>query len=1774
MAYKPLLDPAVAEMSPNFYSAALKTQLSPEEQLMLNQNALAYKTAKTLLQYSNDKARNEFLQLDPMVQSAIRYMFPDKEQFMPKQNWLQSGYGKLVKGIGMGVTALSSPIIAGFQAAEMYGRAINLPYQLEQKREQGEKNILSLKVLSDTYYGKNNWRWDRVTDLEKKYGKALVTLARGVAEGRTPGEAIDLYGKFDKDMYAALQFMNNSPKRFDNFMRSVKVDAQVSWGRDIINKFVPTEAAADKAQTDSSHWAVKFTKFLGMDVTTKKGRLKAKEFTSGGLDGIYQIAIDPLSYVGIGLPVKTATLGTRGIKGVSIEEAGKLIGLKPKGERLADLYQIVSERAGTASAGIDWAFTQPDVRQLWDNEIGPLVKKYADSRTAAERSAIYNEIAYNYPDFANRKFIKELAHPEAKVFDANAAEKFFLEFDNFNRLLTSKVDGITYRRNGIPSAMFSRKIAVSAANAARAVFSKTANAKTSPEVLALIENEKELAMNVLTTVAKTDDDLINPMLPEVLEAAKDVTLTQKGLQKISETFSRSPGRILVGDAALDTVENFRSLAKQIFRPRVADALTEQFLDESIATQFTMIRNLYQSIMIKAGMMGSPGGEQHMATILASTFNPRGMGNTTRTEIPLDYMDEVLPAAFRMEQDVPVMTGKGIINLSQIQEGIAPLPYDEIYQYGAQSKLSQKINFVNAFGGITRNNIVRLYTDFWANQTLFPRLGIRSAVDEAFFMYLSAPLYNLRQYLSGTAIKPTRVLETITGSKEAIGMYRRGLYKVPMVGKLLDPTKKITPLQRYEGVKRLAKVESERLGYDVPESAISMSLIRQDVVRQAQEIYGDTLPKEMWENIRKLMKHNPQVLDSVVNSLAARASMSGKIDIDYIDTLFTPSNLSKMYEDFGLTATKNFRPIQVTEMGEKQIAIAHYRNFSNRFPYNSKTITKGVYLSPATAFFKNNGLRLGEAGKKDFNNARNELLEKIGVAFVKETNGFAITNEKTVKAFNDKFSSSVYSRQDGLNEADIARLHIERMLLDMRATFHGGPNAYNQKLMDVVNNRHKEIIDYRVQAQKGFEGAWEDATASLTFKEFENATVGFRPIGEINTDLISRGEVKDMKVFEEAKGLPELLMKFQNWTMEVMDAQVTGLYRQKALWIAYDKNMKDYKPLEKMYTDRYIKAGTKPREAANLAEKQVTEIAWKNAIEQVLQYVDNPNVRTNLATSVRSVARFYRATEDFYRRVYRSYGKTSLRTLYRLRLLNTGLDAAADIYEDDKGDKYIIFPTDTIINSAVEPVLRAFTGKEDLNIPTFNDLSLKLRLINPSFAPDAGQPALSGPIGAISTLTLQALTGGVVPFLERLNIISEKRAQTWQAKALNIEEFIGQVGLGNFADTMDFRKAITPMFYDTFLGAASAYLFDKAPFEDWERQQTSAINQAMRYHQAFGNGIDESASEDEKYKYQKGLKLSVANIIMAKTILGYISPGMPSFRETKEFPDFLKKIGITGFKPEFWDIYNGILRNADEDTSDVFDLAVATFVGKFPDKVIYTVPTSNREWKVVINTTGEVKDWAEKNSRFLDVYKELGWVYAPKVGEFNSDVYNFLESEGLISLPTFEEYLVRLQVAVDKEKYFSVQKELEEKLATTGIIQDRRELIDIAAKTKKDMLTANPYLEAEVNGNINERGELRTKFKAIAEANVDPRNPADEQTKKTMQLILEEVASFVNMAEDDYLSSRFDFTNLKEQKRIEVQAIIDEFVKTNPTIKEANRVVFKPLLNSYSRDAVQAGTGGK
>jgi len=1763
------LNPVVGEVSPNIYKAAIAANLPTDQQKIIEQIMYTYKTAQKLLKMSEKESRKDFLKLDPNIQKDINLLFATEKRFQPEQSLLGKATQAVTSGITKGFNFVFSPVIGAIKGVELYGKTLNTAGTGIKQLSQGKP--FSKQLLKDAFDGKNSWDWSRVATYEQKYGAAKVALARGLAEGRTPGESISLYGKgVDADMTEALIMMGDDPKKFDAMLQEIKQGAQFSPGRDKVESWVLADPNVDK-----NSWSYKLLKFAGIDMATPEGLVTAKKLVSGPIDATYQLMIDPLSYVGIGPILKGATGAYGGVKASLPEAVSRFGGIKTRGQKLSDQFSFLSEKQGL-DAGMDWVFKQKDVVTLWDKQLGPVIKRYADEPTEMGRGLIYREIRNDFPEWAELGVIKKLA--KNKAFDAKGAKKFFTDNDDAGLLMTGRVDGVSYRRNGIPVARRSRVLSSALNRTAKSIFDPSPATATTDEIIASGQKRLKTTTEILKKVADREEGLINPELSQLFELDSDLSKAQAALQKIQTLGSRAPGRIIYGEDAIKTIDDVRNLANLAMPQENADAFAEAFLNESPEIQLTMIRNLYAGVMLKAGLHGSARGEQLMDEILNATFNEKaGMFSTVRSEIPRSLVGLIHKSGVRYENDVAYQSSRGIVEPSQIANSIAPLPFDDIYQVASGSKLAEKFNFINFVGGATRNNAVRKFTDFWTTHTLFPRLGTRSAVDESFFAYFAHPTYMLRDFVfGGRGVR--KATETITGSKTTQGMYKRGLYypgksgkvwkipyRIPSILPKLDPTKKISGAERRDILQSIADDLSVKMKREVTLGEVHQRMVIDATVERAQEIYGDTLSKEAWAGLKRLMKHNPTYLDSMVNSVGAKSNLTGRIDSDYIESAIVSSTQTAALKELGLEQGSRYTELDVRKASKRAVSIAHFDNWSIRFPYNSEKIAEGVTLNPVNAFFRNGALKTNS----DFLRARDGILKDMGVERVPGgyEGEYIISNPDVTKAFNSSFSSTVYWRQIGNTEVDVARIHVEAMLIDMRNTFHGGPESFNQKLFDLVKSKRVAIVGKATQDEVLAPNSWANAAASITFKEFQDATIDHLPSVNIMTRLKNIGPEKDMQIFEEVSGWKGMYEKWQNWTMDVMDAVVTGFYRTPAVEIFYNKNLQTFAPYEKKFADRYYAQAKENTpnipdkilraRAKEHAEAQVTEMAMRDAIEKVIEYVDNPAIKTNLAVSVRSVGRFYRATEDFYRRVYRLFTKAPLQTIYRMRLLYQGLSASGDVYTDERGDQYIMFPTDTIINNAIEPVLRTLTGKPALQIPTFDNLTLKLRLINPSFSPDAGQPALAGPLASFSVL-------GIKAFLRELPLVPG--AENLRPTTTKFAEQFDSIALGQFGDRVSIRSALLPMFADSVWSTV-------LPTEK-DRQKSTAVIQAISYHQAFGNALPSNATVEETDKYLKKLRLSANNIIVARNMLGQISPGQPTIRDQKGLPDFIKKTGISSWKGAFWDIYNSVLETEGTEIGSAFDQAVAIFTGKNPGKLAYIIPRNTKEFKVFINKTNELKEWATNNKPFLDSYKEIGYLFAPNSGEYNPDVYAWMESEGLIDQPSFEDYLDSVRVAEDRQQYFAIEEDLNNKLKTPMSYINRRIAIDNATKNKSALLISNPLLDAEIGGSGKGRGELNVMFKALGEAINSTNTPIDKKTRSLMSLAVAEIAGFKALAEDKTAARFSDFADRKAAEKERITGILGELSKVSPAVREANRIIFTGLLNQYSRDTISAGTGGK
>lgn len=1787
-------DPAVAELNPNLYKAVLRSGLDAPSATQIQQMAWTQKKAKQLLRLSPEKAREEFLKLDPVVKSNIAYLYPGKEQFAPEAN--PNLFGKVVGGIAKGLTAgfkaTFSPVMEAIDLSEKYTQAQGTPYTTKRQVEQGAN--FSKKLLSDQFNGLNSWNWEIVEQYEEKYGKAVTTLARAYAEGRNTGQALDLYGTVDAEILQAITFSRDNPKSFQQIKSSLKQDAQISPGRDLTNKIMA-------GSRDGDYWAGVFDRFLGgmapyagIDVSTPEGRRQAELVTgktwmelererkskiSGKIDAAYRILADPLTYIGIGAPMKAIAKGVGGVK-VGVREAfSRFGGLKSKGQKLADQFLFVSENKGMEE-GYAFLFKKPEVAKLWNEQLGPSIKSFKEAKTDTEKAMILRRMKNDFPEWYDTNIIRKFA--KNNVFDAASAKDYFTTVDDTFAILNGNVDGISFTRNTIPYARRSRLLTSAVSRTAYNLF----NRRTPIDEVAQAEVQRLDALEILTKVGQKEGELLNPQIEDIFKINDSIKGARKIAFELGRAATRSPGPILWGEDADKTANAIRSTLSMVLPKDTAEALTLTLLDEPQDVQLTVVRNAQYGFMKKLGL-----SDDDALNILNKTYNESSLATLGRTPITPEFAEVMNKGAVIYDNDIPYMVSRGGIHPSQLKGGIAPLPFDELYQLSTKGTL-QKAGDANSkargllmtFNGLTRNSIVAKYNNFWSGYTLFPRLGMRTNVDESFFLALNQPTKMLMGWAKTKAGPEIAAQTALTGSSAGIGMYKGGFFAianklgVKINGKALDPRKVYTPEERQLAVAELQKAIEQKVGHPVPMSEISQMQIRDMFVARVEDLYK-TKDLEGWENLKKIARHQDNFGNALIASMGARHTLASRISRDYLDEAISVDNFSLALKDMGLDKLKQYRPEQVSKLSQKEIAVIMWDNFPIRFGFNEQKIVPGRYLTPVSIFFKNNALKT----PADLVAAKTELLEQAGVKYYAANKFVEVENAAVVKKFIEPYGNTVYFRQQGKSDAEIAEIIIDTMLVDSKIAFHGSETGYNQKLFDRIKTLHDNIIKIAPKTKMPQQGAWSRAVTSLTFEEFDTLTMGYRPVtGEINTRLVSQGQEIDLKNLENITSLPDWLeIVSPGQLMELMDKQVTGFLRQPALMAAMNKGFKDIKAFEKMMSDRHFKSIRESNPgiseqmarsmADNLAEKQAVEIVTNQAVNTILEYVDNPNIRSNFALSIRHLGRFYRATEDFHRRVFRTYTKNTLRSFYKLRLLSMGLQTSGSVYTDESGDDYIIFPTDIIISSAIEPVMRTLSGNDSFKVPRATDFAVKFRLINPSFAPDAGAPSLAGPLAAASIQVLKS-------FLRELPLTPYRdKLYPWTTKAADFLDRFAMGHIGQNTDLTDIIRTSLPMMGTSLLDLArpaEAGEESKTLILGSNRNKANLVIQAIAYKQAFGQGLSPNATPEERAQYIKELKIAANNIAFMQSFLGYfVSPGFPSLKESAKIPDYLKEVGIASPISDFWDIYQGILRNQEnEDMTDAYDLAVATFVGKNPGKIIYTIPRSDKKMRVFINKTENLKNWANNNKPFIETYGETAFIFAPTIGEYNSDIYAWMEASGLVGRTKISDYLDAVQVAEDKQLYFSIRDAEKEQLKAAVDYQERKNIINQSERNRQLLLQSNPMLESALNSS-EDRGMLNKRLADLNAAITSPNTPISKDVRALMQTASKEVSRLIDLANNPMAKNYSNFSSQKAALKEEILSVLGELATVSPEVKEASRLIFVPLLNEYSRDVTTASPRG-
>jgi hypothetical protein len=1696
------IKPVVAEVSPNLYAAAKSAGLSGVEKNQVEQMSYTIKKHRELAKLGVDGARKEYDRLDPSIQDQLKFMFKDAEYMQEAPD----ATDRVMGAVGTVAKIAASPLIGLFKIGGQYNRLINTPYKVARQVAQGE-DLFSSKTWTDAWDGKNQYDQGALTEATNYFGKFDVLVARGLLEGKTPGEIVQDFGKVDPNLLNSIKKAYDDPDAFAKVVDGVKY-AQVSPGRDIARML-------DRKPPSS-----------GVSGSTKN--------VSGVIDFIYQIAVDPLTWMTGGLS-----------KGVT------------KGERIANSLTEAINKGVPVEKAVETTFKDPLVFNLWQDGIGPAIKRVADSTNPGDKSLAIDNIAKNFPGYNDPNAIKTLS--EAKVFDAQSAQKFFEDAGNLNLLLAGRVDGVTYMRNGVAVARQNRLFSDAITRSLDGIFNN----------MSRTGKERDEALTPITAALLNTEDalqrLINPNadMSVILQANKEI----KGWKKIGQMAARSPQglEVRIGANAVDTAFNFTARARQILPKEMAQALTVRFLDSTADEQIVILRNLDAATMYSMGLGGSVKGEELIIKTLQDKYGDKA-GFATKRDLAINPEHaKYAPAnTVRESESGFFVNTEGPIQPYQTTWAVGPLPYDVIGS--TVWEIKSKKNIVNALGGATQGSFSKKLVDSWSILTLFPRLGVRSAIDEATMYLLSAPNKDLRKFASLEGLRLGNMSRASTGSKSATGPIRDGIQKALSFIPNSNKPMRIGKQPRYSHEEALTLLdrqnilEAKAIELGVDPVMLSSLEKRQAISEHVSQMYGRYVDPESAGYLMQAFVHSPDALNSMASSVVAASGISGRYGDEVAASVITPSMLDMAFEQLGINMGKGTRTIDTGMLTEQEAALAHFEKWFKMLAGNKVKLSDERTLNPADIFFRYNALKPGEidprTGKEMMELALDAGMKKIGFEFSDLTKTWVIKTNKdqqAVNAFLERSMYTVQARAKGLDDEQIVRGQLFRMFTDMYETFHGDANKFNETLLNVVRSSYGQL--QKMAADSGRIPSWNEAVARIPLDEFQDASKGFRISGPINTEL-AFGDFDVESVFR----------RYGNTMMDMMDKQVTGIFRQPAIMVTYAGLRKKYKGIEKEFVRQQVKNELGPFAGAtqkqiddvtekyrSIAEKRFTELAVREAADTILKFADNPKIRSNFSFSLRTVGRYYRATEDFYRRLYR-LKDVAPRTLYRLRLSNVGIEASGAIFNDAEGEPYVVMPMDNVIFKATDGAFRALTGNTGYSQPLFNEFTFKLRMVNPSFSQDAGLPTLSGPIAGLGVIAVKNILGvvpGKIPFV----------GGAIQPYSQQLGESIDTFALGNIGDNVDVFRAVVP--------SSLQRVWGMLPFDEKSRQETTAAMQAIAYNASRGIGIDPNASDEEKAKYLDNIRISAHNVLFMRHFLGLFSPVAPTTMESVGVPDYIKETGISSLRSEFFDILNGITAASNGDIADPYEEALATYIGTNPGKLIYTVSREDKQTRVLIKNTDKLKNWGIKNAKLVEQYGEAAYIFAPQIGDFNAATYNWIQSAGLVKSKTIEKYYRDMQVAEDKQKYYDVGRQEREILNNMSDPQLRANVIKAATQQRAALKANNPLLNSALIGEGNTIGNEQVLMSSLEQMISNPSVEINAGTRQRMALAVKMMREFIAFSTDSELKNVVNRVQLKAERKAQIEANLKELMLGDLYVAEANRAIFRSILNFYSRDSSYA-----
>ena len=575
-----------------------------------------------------------------------------------------------------------------------------------------------------------------------------------------------------------------------------------------------------------------------------------------------------------------------------------------------------------------------------------------------------------------------------------------------------------------------------------------------------------------------------------------------------------------------------------------------------------------------------------------------------------------------------------------------------------------------------------------------------------------------------------------------------------------------------------------------------------------------------------------------------------------------------------------------------------------------------------------------------------------------------------------------------------------------------------------------------------------------------------------------------------------------------------------------KTMDDTGFAKRVYNElTYGKTGAELDKAHEYAMRHITSIAEDMAKTRVLSYVDNPEVRSQLAFATRNFARFYRATEDFYRRVYRTV-KYNPEALVRASLTYEGIAHSGFVQTDENGDQYFFYPGLTPVYKVMNKVMKIFGVQDGFKAPMPVEFGAKLKMITPSLNPDSLFPTFAGPIAAFPIKVM----GNLIP----------------QTK--DLETYL----TGGYGADQPMISAILPAHVNRLLQALST--------DERNSQSASAARKAATYLEATGHGLkpkidpetglEIAPSPAEISAYQDKLQASTFTVLGLRFLFGFVAPASPSITLKSDMEKWVRDNGQTTYKAVFNDLRT---RYGD------IDKAAKEWIRLFPDQMPYTISESQATTVASVNAVGAATDWIDQNGDILKKYKEAGAFLIPNAGKFDFNAYKLLFKSGLKVNKTLTDFVSQVSSAKDKQTYYSKKDEFDQQMAYTTSTDAKRMLRDQWQVWSDEFKGARPALQEELSGGSAKAVQRTRALDDLRNMLKDNKVTAQPVLRKTLKSMLDTYDSYISQRDFSSFSGSGNTQDYKDMLKLNAQNTLQALAEGDSNALAAYNSLFAPLF---------------